>query len=118
MTTNEKISLVQACTEAEVPHDGKIISKSVQGKSIALARYSESDERIVAFESVCPHYQAPLRFGHVVEGEVVCPWHFMRFDTVTGAAAACGKTIMHLRTYNVQVKDGQVYIDMPSDQAL
>lgn len=111
-TKTDITGLVQACAESEVPHSGKIITTEVHGKSIALARYSETDNSIVAFESRCPHYQGPLRFGHIVEGEVVCPWHFMRFNTVTGAAVACDKTIMHLKTYPVQVEHGQVYLDI------
>lgn len=101
------------CAESEVPHGGAIITKAVRGKTIALARRSADDDTIVAFESRCPHYQAPLRFGRVVEGQVVCPWHFFRFDTVTGAAAACDKSIMHLVTFAARVTDGDVYVDMP-----
>ena len=115
MTTKDQDSLVQACAESAIPNGGKILSKTVKGKSVLLARHSEDDDRIVAFESTCPHYQGPLRFGHVVDGEVVCPWHFMRFDTVTGETVACDKTIMRLKTYSVQIMDGQIYINMPSD---
>ncbi|NNE37086.1 MAG: Rieske (2Fe-2S) protein [Gammaproteobacteria bacterium] len=115
MTTRDQGTFILACDVSEIPDDGKILSKIVRGKSILLARHSEGDDRVVAFESTCPHYQGPLRFGHVVDGEVVCPWHFMRFDTITGETVACDKTIMQLKTYSVQVVDGQIYIDMPSD---
>jgi len=104
--------LTAVCPEIEVPHGGAITTKTVNGKSIALARRSETDETIVAFDSRCPHFLAPLRFGRVVEGEVICPWHFFRFNTTSGDTIACDKTVMHLKTYPVSVKDGNVLVDL------
>ena len=114
MTTESTAALAAeftlACPEADVPHGGAVITKTVNGKSVALARRSDTDDTVVAFDSRCPHYQAPLRFGRVVEGEIICPWHLFRFDTTTGAALACDKSIMHLQTYAVRVADGNVYV--------
>jgi len=99
-----------ACAQADVPGDGSVITRTVNGHSIAIARRSPGEESIVAFDSKCPHMKAPLRFGRVIEGEVVCPWHFLRFDTATGNATSCDKSIMKLRNYPVQIRDGNVYV--------
>src|SRR5947207_2822668 len=103
-----------ACEESEVPSDGTVVSRTVSGRSVVIARRSPDENAIVAFETRCPHMQAPLRFGRVVNGEVVCPWHFFRFDTTTGHAAGCDKSTMKLKTYPVKVVDGKVYVQTVS----
>ena len=102
--------LVFVCSESDVPRDGTILTRAIGGKTVAIARRSSNDDTVVAFDSRCPHMQGPLRFGRIVEGEVICPWHFLRFDIVTGAAAACTKSIMKLTTYPVTLTDGKVFI--------
>lgn len=99
-----------ACAQAEVPRDGKVITRSIKGRMVAIARRSSEDDTIVAFESTCPHMKVSLRSSRVVDGEVICPWHFFRFDTTTGNAVACDKSIMKLKTYAVKVEDGNVYV--------
>lgn len=101
---------VLACAQSEVPRDGTVVTCSVNGRSVAIARRSINEEAIVAFDSRCPHMKGPLRFGRVVEGEVICPWHFLRFDTTTGDAACCDKSNMKLKIYPVQIMDGNVYV--------
>ncbi len=98
------------CAESDVPRDGTVVTRNVNGHPIAIARRSEGDDAIVAFDTRCPHMQGPLRLGRVVDGQVICPWHFMRFDTATGEASACDKSIMKLRTYPVKLVDGNVYL--------
>lgn len=103
-----------ACAQSEIPSDGKVITRNLRGRVIAIARRSPGEDAIVAFESNCPHMKASFRFGRVVEGQVICPWHFFRFDTVTGETIACDKTVMKLKTYAVKVNDGKVYVDTMS----
>jgi nitrite reductase (NADH) small subunit len=103
-----------ACAESEVPSDGTVVTRTVNGRSVVIARRSPNEDVIVAFDTRCPHMQAPLRFGRVVDGEVVCPWHFFRFDTTTGQAVGCDKSIMKLKTYPVQIVDGKVYVQTVS----
>ena len=103
-----------ACAEADVPRDGTVVTRTVNGQSIAISRRSANEDTIVAFDSRCPHYKGPLKFGRVVEGEVICPWHFMRFDTATGHVAGCEKSLMSLKVYPVKLVDGKVYVQMSS----
>ncbi|MDX3893434.1 Rieske (2Fe-2S) protein [Pusillimonas sp.] len=98
------------CAEQDVPRDGAVATYLIGGRQIAVARKSTTDDTIVAFDSQCPHMDAPFRFGRVVDGEVICPWHFFRFDTTTGETSCCDKSSMKLKTYQVQVLDGKVYI--------
>ena len=102
---------VLACPEAEVPRNGAILTRVIKGRTIALARGAPNESTIVAFESRCPHMQGPLRLGRVVDGEVVCPWHFLRFNTATGATVGCD-SIMRLETFPVELMNGNVYVQV------
>lgn len=108
--------LTLACADGDVPGDGSVITRTIQGRSVALARRSAGEDEIVAFDSRCPHMQGPLRFGRVVDGEVICPWHFLRFDTRTGETVTCRDSIMHLDVFAVERADGNVYVQMPAKQ--
>lgn len=107
--TTSDLALI--CAEADIPGDGAIFSRVVNGKNIALARNPNAQTGVVAFSAQCPHMQAPFRFGRVVNGEVICPWHFFRFDTETGSTAQC-ESIMKLDTYPVRIADGNVYVEV------
>lgn len=101
---------VMACTDDDVPLDGTVITRTVNGRPIAFARRSPGEPVVVAFDPRCPHMQGPLRFGRVIDGEVVCPWHFMRFDTQNGETVGCPGSVMHLKTYPVAQANGQISI--------
>ncbi len=101
-----------ACARSDIPTDGAVLTCHVQGRAIAVARRSAGSDDIVAFDTRCPHMNGPLRLGRVVEGEVICPWHFFRFDVRTGEAVACNKSQMQLKTYEVKVLGDKVYVDI------
>lgn len=109
---------VLVCAQTEVPADGTIATRVVHGVTIAIARRYATDNAIVAFESRCPHFNGPLRFGRIVNSEVICPWHFMRFDTATGQASACDKSVMKLRVFPVELIDGNVYVRIEANAPL
>ncbi|WP_102142013.1 Rieske (2Fe-2S) protein [Mycobacterium hubeiense] len=84
------------------------------------------DGSLYAIANYCAHEGAPLCAGyvsgtteyapdepdklrHVREGRIVrCPWHNWEFDITTGEAVA--KPSKRVRTYEVDVTDGQVYL--------
>jgi nitrite reductase/ring-hydroxylating ferredoxin subunit len=106
-----KSALALICGEADVPKDGTVVTRLLGGKTIALSRSNGREKEIVAFSNRCPHMSAPLRFGRVVNGEIICPWHFFRFDTETGKTVGC-ESIMKLEVYRVEVVDGNVYVGL------
>ena len=108
----DRLKAIVVCAETEIPNDGSVITRSVEGQQIALARHNPGSTRVMAFESRCPHMQAPLKSGRVVDGEVVCPWHFFRFDTQTGDTIACPNSEMRLATYTVEQRDGNVLVTL------
>ena len=88
-----------------------ILCKRMPGiGEVGVARLAESGE-IVAFKPSCPHARGPLADGRVKGNEIVCPWHFFRFDLRTGKAAR-GESILQLTRYPVRVEGGQILVDV------
>ena len=64
---------------------GKIQLIIIDGKRIALARFNDGFK---AFENNCPHQNEPIHKGMLTRyGEIVCPLHYYRFNSVTGQEA-------------------------------
>ena len=106
-----KSGLALICAEKDVPKDGTVITRTLRGGPIALSRSGRRDGAIVAFDGRCPHMKGPFRYGRVVNGEVICPWHFFRFDTETGETVGCN-SLMKLEVYRVDIVDGNVYVEL------
>jgi nitrite reductase/ring-hydroxylating ferredoxin subunit/uncharacterized membrane protein len=45
----------------------------------------KSKDGVAALANSCSHLGGPLCEGKLVEGGIVCPWHYSRFDVETGA---------------------------------
>ena len=67
-----------------------------------------ADGSVVAFGRRCPHEGADLAFGQVRDGEVVCPWHDLRFDAKSGKSAC--QTVKPLRLFDVEIEDDVVTV--------
>ena len=53
--------------------------------NVKVVMYRTSDDKLVALEDRCKHRQVPLSKGCLIEDEVQCAYHGMRFD----ASGAC-----------------------------
>lgn len=83
----------------------------IQGKAIALFNI---DSQFYAFEDSCPHQGASLWSGRL-DGQVIqCCAHGLRFDVASGYLL--NSTHMKLKTYPVEVLNGQVFIVMDEEQ--
>ena len=60
-------------------------------------------------EDVCSHDGQPLTNGPVDGCSIVCPRHGARFDLRTGKPL-CMPAIEPINTFEVQVRDGEVYV--------
>jgi 3-phenylpropionate/trans-cinnamate dioxygenase ferredoxin subunit len=61
---------------------GKIQLLIIDDRKIALARFNDGFK---AFDNYCPHQHEPLHKGMLTKyGEIVCPLHYYRFNSVTG----------------------------------
>jgi nitrite reductase/ring-hydroxylating ferredoxin subunit len=100
------MGFVRAASAADVP-PGKMFEASVEDKSVALANVSG---KICAFSNICAHQGGPLCEGDLVGQEVTCPWHAWTYDVTTGKLA--GNAEIGLETYPVEVRGGDIYVDV------
>jgi nitrite reductase (NADH) small subunit len=105
---------------ADLPPGGRRIVQ-IGGRSVGVFNIAG---RFYALHNRCPHKGARLCEGRVCgttlptktfsfqygrDGELVrCPWHGWEFEIATGRALADAK--VRVRTYPVDVEDGQVVI--------
>ena len=80
-------------------------------KRIALFR---TQGGVFACDNRCPHQGYALVRGDVRDGVLTCAWHNWKFELGTGACRHGGENI---RTYPVQVRDGQVFVDVTDPAA-
>lgn len=86
--------------------------RAVDAKS-CVARLG--DGSIVAFSRRCPHEGADLANGFVVNNHIVCPWHNLPYDPVSGASPCAA---LRTRTMtSVILDDGRVEIAPPAASA-
>ena len=76
---------------------------------LTIAVFRQRDGRLFATDNQCPHRNGPLADGIVGGGKVICPLHSWKFDLATGHCAGENVTI---RTYPVQVVDGQIVVEI------
>ena len=69
------------------------------------------DGSIHAIEDVCTHDGAPLDQGELNGVRITCPRHGAVFDVTTGAVLAL-PAIVPIRTFSVEVDDGDVYVSI------
>ena len=91
---------------------GEMKQLSVGEKEVLLAHISE--DKFVATAAKCSHYGAPLANGVMHNGRVVCPWHNACYNLADGAQLEPpGRD--NLASYTVMVKDGEVFVELPTD---
>lgn len=70
--------------------------------------------RYYALSNVCTHKGGPMNEGTVTEKNLICPWHkaYFRLDSGRNFFPADRP----LRTFEVKVQDGSIYIKIPDRQ--
>ena len=96
---------VRVATADEVPSD-TLHAVSTDLGPVVLARV-EGD--IYALEDRCSHQDYPLSAGELDDGELECTFHGARFDVCTGRATQL-PAVVPVRTFPVEVRDGEVFI--------
>ena len=91
--------------------DGGAKSFAYLDKRIALFR---TPSGVFACDNRCPHQGYALVRGDVKDGVLTCAWHNWKFELGTGTCRYGGENI---RTYPVQIRGGQVFIDIADPPA-
>jgi len=98
---------VRVAAVAECPV-GKLRAADADGTAIVLANVGG---KICALQDRCSHEEYPLSDGELDGGDVVCSYHGARFDACSGARKAL-PAVMPVAAYPVEVRDGDVYVDV------
>ena len=109
------------CKESALPVGSAKVIK-VGGETVLLFHLEEG---FYATQSHCTHLFMPLKKGKILDGcRLQCPFHRAEFDIRTGEVErwACFppgiqvvntlRTEKALKTYSVEVKEGDVYVDL------
>jgi nitrite reductase/ring-hydroxylating ferredoxin subunit len=70
------------------------------------------DGEFLATADTCTHAESSLADGYVEGDQVECAWHMAKFCLRTGAALTLPATDP-LDTYRTEVRDDQVFVDVP-----
>ncbi len=101
---------VVACPSTDVKRGVVKRQRLENGEPVGLTRLKNNS--VVVFHNNCPHFKGPLGLGKLHEDSIVCPWHFFRFDLATGKAEGTDASIMHLKLYQVEEKNGEIFIEL------
>lgn len=104
--------------------DGQCTIVTVANREVGIFKL---DGEYFAVLNLCPHRHAPICQGFVdgtylpsEPGELVfgledrvlrCPWHFWEYD-ITSGEPLFGIDRRKLRTYDVEERDGKVFVEM------
>ena len=98
------------------------ISKVSEGEPVGIklsdlriAVYMVNGE-VYATDDVCPHAYALLSTGFLEEYVIECPLHGAMFDVRSGRCQTT--SYKDVRTYAVEVRDGEVFVDLETADAV
>ena len=97
---------VTVAHEDELPA-GTVTTLRVDDAELALAH---CDDGFYALQNACVHLQGPLGEGRLEGCVLTCPWHGWQYDVRTGENEF--DRAIRLRTYEVQVEDGEVRVKL------
>jgi nitrite reductase/ring-hydroxylating ferredoxin subunit len=113
------LAFVRAGLVEEIP-PGRTAYFSVGSTPVLLANVEGS---LFAVQGICPHQNNPFEgaclYGHLVD----CPWHHFEYDVRTGEnhyprnvypadMPHLRDQLRPLRTYPVEVRGGEVWVDL------
>jgi nitrite reductase/ring-hydroxylating ferredoxin subunit len=104
------MSELVAVTDAGQIAPGEATCVRIAGRNIAVFNI---DGVYYAIDNACSHRGAPLCEGRVYRHVVTCPWHGATFDVTTGEALA-SPAPHGVRSYKVQVVDGELHLEIPA----
>ena len=80
----------------------------------SFAIYRSPDDSYFATDGLCTHGGAHLCNGLVMDDVIECPKHNGRFNYKSGRALGAPVSV-DLVTYEVKLKNGRVFVNIPGD---
>ena len=97
--------MFELCKENELEDNTPLECEGPNGEPIVVVR---ADGECYAVQGLCPHQEAPLADGEVMDGNITCCLHFWTWRLKDGEPVEEAES--PLKTYPVQVSDGVVYL--------
>lgn len=88
---------------------GAPLREVVIGKTKLALTYL--DGKFAAISGVCNHIGGPLGKGTLIDGYVVCPWHYWRFHRETGAVRP-GMGDSRVPAYELKEEGGHLWVNL------
>ena len=110
----ETHELIRACPETDVA-EGDLHQVEQGGKHFLLTRVGGT---LIAYRNLCKH-QYLVMDGCEVEGEEFeCPYHTVRYSLATGEVTDDSgfMGIEALTRYEVQLRDGEIWLEVPKNE--
>lgn len=92
---------------ADVPEDTGALRVIHGGEAVCLYLLGDN---VCATQDKCPHGNASLAEGYIVDDMIECPLHQGMFDIATGVVKTPPCTV-NLTTYPVKIVDGTTYLE-------
>ena len=99
--------MIEVCSLNDLP-ENEIVKKEIDNHSIILIK---KNEKIYAVENLCSHMSYPLDDGELEDFEIECLYHAARFDIRDGSAK-CLPATEPIKTYETQIKNNKVFIEI------
>ena len=105
------MALLALCRRDELPPGAVVCKRLPNGRQIAVGHSEDPEVGFVAFEPRCPHFRGPLWLGQLRGRNIICPWHFFRFDLSTGKPPNM-ESVIQLQLFPITLRDGEVCVDV------
>jgi nitrite reductase (NADH) small subunit len=101
---------VRVCKFSELS-EGCGKSVKVFAREIAVFKINGT---LRAMDGLCKHMKAPLVLSGRLKGTILtCQWHGWQYDVTSGACL--GKPLVNLRQYEVEIRDGDIFVRVDPD---
>ncbi len=110
MSSTSSLEWTAICHIDDIPALGSRVVRHEGLDPIAVFR--ASDDQVFAVFNRCPHKGGPLSDGLVHGHTVTCPLHNWNINLEDGQA--CAPDIGCVRTVDVRLTDGHVFLALPS----
>ncbi len=101
---------VRVLNVTELSPDGKKTVKAGETEILLIRLQSGPHGGLIGVQAKCPHAGAPLEKGALCNGRLVCPWHMGTF-ALPGGELLEPPPMEPLKTYAVEVRDEEIYVD-------
>jgi len=106
--------VIKVCAVSDIAK-GEVVAVDVDGTAVAVVH--ADDDSFYAVHDECSHAAVALSEGEVDGCTIECWLHGSRFDMRTGAPSGLPAT-EPVPVYPVEVRDGDVYIDLNSSNGV